>query len=65
MTRISSVQQFQQGIDNILRQQERLNETQMQLATGKKINKPSDDPSAATQLVKLSGLKSNTQQYDR
>ena len=65
MTRISSIQQFQQGIDNILRQQERLNETQMQLATGKKINKPSDDPSAATQLVKLSGLKSNTQQYDR
>lgn len=65
MTRISSVQQFQQGIDNILRQQERLNETQTQLATGKKINKPSDDPSAATQLIKLSGLKSNTQQYDR
>ena len=65
MTRISSVQQFQQGIDNILRQQERLNETQTQLATGKKINKPSDDPSAATQLVKLSGLKSNTQQYGR
>jgi len=65
MTRISSIEQFQQGIDNILRQQARLNETQLELSTGKKVNKPSDDPSAATQLLKLSALKSNTKQYDR
>ena len=65
MTRISSIEQFQQGIDNILRQQARLNQTQLELSTGKKVNKPSDDPSAATQLLKLSTLKSNTNQYDR
>jgi len=65
MTRISSIEQFQQGIDNILRQQARLNQTQLELSTGKKVNKPSDDPSAATQLLKLSALKSNTKQYDR
>ena len=65
MTRISSIEQFQQGIDNILRQQARLNQTQLELSTGKKVNKPSDDPSAATQLLKLSALKSNTAQYDR
>ena len=58
MTRISSIEQFQQGIDNILRQQARLNKTQLELSTGKKVNKPSDDPSAATQLLKLSALKS-------
>ena len=65
MTRISSIEQFQQGIDNILRQQERLNESQLKLATGKSINKPSDDPSAATQLLKLSAITSNINQYER
>ena len=65
MTRISSVEQFRQGIDNILSQQARLNETQLQLSTGKKINRPSDDPSASTQLLKLSTLKSKTEQYNR
>ena len=65
MTRISSIEQFRQGIDNILTQQAKLNETQLQLSTGKKINRPSDDPSASTQLLKLSTLKSKTEQYNR
>ena len=59
------MEQFRQGIDNILSQQARLNETQLQLSTGKKINRPSDDPSASTQLLKLSTLKSKTEQYNR
>ena len=63
--RISSVQQFQQGIDSILDQQAKLNRTQQQLATGKKILSPSDDPSAATQIIKLSALMANNQQFDR
>ena len=65
MTRISSVEQFRQGIDNILSQQARLNETQLQLSTGKRVNRPSDDPSASIQLLKLSTLKSKTEQYNR
>ena len=65
MTRISSVEQFRQGIDNILSQQAQLNETQLQLSTGKRVNRPSDDPSASTQLLKLSTLKSKTEQYNR
>jgi len=65
VTRISSIEQFRQGIDNILTQQAKLNETQLQLSTGKKINRPSDDPSASTQLLKLSTLKSKTEQYNR
>ena len=46
--RISSIEQFQQGIDSILNQQAKLNQTQLQLATGKKVLKPSDDPAVAT-----------------
>ena len=42
--RISSTEQFRQGIDSILDQQAKLNRTQQQLATGKKILSPSDDP---------------------
>ena len=65
MTRISSVEQFRQGVGNILNQQARVNETQLQLSTGKRVNRPSDDPSASTQLLKLSTLKSKTEQYNR
>jgi flagellar hook-associated protein 3 FlgL len=48
-----------------LNQQAKLNQTQLQLATGKKILKPSDDPAVATQLLNLSSLKANNLQYDR
>ena len=63
--RISSTEQFQQGIDSILNQQAKLNQTQLQLATGKKVLKPSDDPAVAAQLLNLSSLKANNLQYDR
>ena len=63
--RISSIEQFQQGIDSILDQQARLNRTQQQLATGKNVLSPSDDPAAAVQLLALSSLKVRNEQYDR
>lgn len=63
--RISSIEQFQQGIDSILDQQARLNRTQQQLATGKNVLSPSDDPAAASQLLNLSSLKAKNIQYDR
>ena len=63
--RISSTEQFQQGIDSILNQQAKLNQTQLQLTTGKKVLKPSDDPAVATQLLNLSSLKANNLQFDR
>jgi len=63
--RISSSQQFQQGIDAILRQQAKLAKTQEQLATGNRILTPSDDPAASTQLIKLSALIASNSQYDR
>lgn len=63
--RISSEQQFSRGIDAILVQQAKLNETQEQLASGNRILTPSDDPSASTQLIKLSALIASNNQYDR
>ena len=63
--RISSIEQFRQGIDSILNQQAKLNQTQLQLSTGKKVLKPSDDPAIATQLLNSSSLKANNLQYDR
>ncbi|HHH44291.1 MAG TPA: flagellar hook-associated protein 3 [Gammaproteobacteria bacterium] len=61
--RIGSLQLFNQGIGSILDQQARLFETQNQLSTGKRINRPSDDPTGAAQLVGLSESAKLTKQY--
>lgn len=63
--RLSSVQIFQQGISGILDQQARLNDTQQQLATGKKILKPSDDPVAAVQIMDIQEDLELVDQYAR
>lgn len=63
--RISSEQQFQQGIDSILTQQAKLNITQEQVASGNRILTPSDDPAAATQILKLSALIASNAQFER
>ncbi len=51
--RISTVQINRQGLTNILEQQQKLLQTQMQIATGKRILKPSDDPVGASQALLL------------
>ena len=61
--RIGTLQMFRQGINSILDQQAKLFETQNQLATGKRINSPSDDPTGAAQLVGLSESSKITAQY--
>ena len=61
--RIGTLQMFRQGINAILEQQTKLFETQNQLATGKRINSPSDDPTGAAQLVGLSESSRITAQY--
>ena len=61
--RIGTLQMFRQGINSILDQQAKLFETQNQLATGKRINSPSDDPTGAAQLVGLSESAKITAQY--
>jgi flagellar hook-associated protein 3 FlgL len=48
--RISTSWLYQSGLNGILGQQSSLAETQLQLATGKRINNPSDDPVGAARL---------------
>lgn len=42
--RISTSQTFSQGANSILQNQAKVNDTQLKLSTGQRINKPSDDP---------------------
>ena len=63
--RLSSVQIFQQGISAILDQQATLNETQQQLATGKRVLTPSDDPVAAIQVLDITQDLELVDQYSR
>jgi flagellar hook-associated protein 3 FlgL len=61
--RISTGQIFQGALSALLEQQARLMHTQQQLATGKRILSPSDDPAAAAQLVGLRQSLQVTGQY--
>lgn len=61
--RISTRQIQQLGIDSILAQQEKLSRTQQQVATGKRVLLPSDDPVATTQLLQLRQSIETTEQY--
>ena len=61
--RIGTLQMFRQGVNAILDQQTKLYQTQNQLSTGKRINNPSDDPTAAARLVGLSESAKTTAQY--
>ena len=51
--RISTQLLFQQGLNGILDAQETLATTQRQLATGQRVNQPSDDPIAAARIQEL------------
>ena len=61
--RISTSWAQQTAVNSILDQQSRLNQTQMQLSTGKKILTPSDDPVAAARSLDLNQGIKQTEQY--
>ncbi|GMR15890.1 MAG: flagellar hook-associated protein FlgL [Gammaproteobacteria bacterium] len=63
MTRISSFQMHQNAINAMLKQHETLSRTQQQVATGKKIFKPSEDPVAASRVVNLNDTLSAIDQH--
>ena len=63
--RIGTLQLFRQGVSAILDQQSRLAVTQNQLAVGKRIVNPADDPTASAQLIGLSETAKTTQQFQR
>ena len=63
--RISTNQIFDLNIRSITDNQRGLTETQQQLASGKRINKPSDDPVGAAQVVRLTEQLDKLTQYQR
>lgn len=61
--RISTSQMQMTAINAILDQQSALSKTQLQVATGKRVVTPSDDPVASAQTLNLNQALSVTQQY--
>ncbi|WP_372835786.1 flagellar hook-associated protein FlgL, partial [Pontibacterium sp.] len=61
--RISTRQAFLSSVSNMQNSQSRLADLQNQISTGKKLNKPSDDPVAAAQVVKLNRELAQTEKY--
>lgn len=65
MIRISSQQIFSGGINRLQELNTNLNNTQQQISTGKRVNKPSDDPVAAARILKLDQELSRVETYQR
>lgn len=63
--RISSNQIFSSGIDAIQDQQGNVSRTSLQMATGKRILSPSDDPIGAVQSLELEKTIATTEQYQK
>lgn len=65
MIRISSQQIFQSGITRLQDLSGDLQKTSEQVSTGKKVNRPSDDPVAAARILKLNQEVARIEQYQR
>lgn len=63
--RVSTNYFSQRGLDSILDQQRRLSDIQEQIATGRRLNRPSDDPAAASQILRLEQALATNDQYQR
>ena len=62
--RISTAQIYDRGVDSIERQQTVLSRNQERIASGKRIQTPSDDPVGAAQTVTVTQSKDRLGQYD-
>ncbi|RDH84704.1 MAG: flagellar hook-associated protein 3 [endosymbiont of Galathealinum brachiosum] len=61
--RVSTALIHNQGLQNILRQQEDLVRVQNEISTGKKIQSPSDDPNGAARIVDINEALSQIEQF--
>lgn len=61
--RVSTNIVYEQGVSTILRQQEAALKTQQQVATGRRILTPADDPTAAARALDVTQAESINQQY--
>lgn len=65
INRISTPGQHTSAITQILRQQVALSKTQVQVAMGRRIQTPADDPIAATRILGVERAQSQLGQYER
>ncbi|WP_078120711.1 flagellar hook-associated protein FlgL [Thiosocius teredinicola] len=63
--RISTSQIFQQSVDAMLAKQRELAKTELQVANGKRILNPSDDPSASVRILDLKETQDRLTQFQR
>jgi flagellar hook-associated protein 3 FlgL len=63
--RVSTAYIAQRGLNTMLEQQSRLSDIQQQISTGKRILRPSDDPSGVAQILRLNESIKVTDQYQR
>jgi flagellar hook-associated protein 3 FlgL len=63
--RVSTAQVFRQSIDAMLERQRELAQTELQVASGKRIQRPSDDPSAALRILDIQEAQQRLAQYQR
>ena len=61
--RISTSQIFRQGISSITSQQTQLAQTQLQLASGKRLLSPADDPAGSTEALRFTERIAVTRQH--
>ncbi|MEP7311484.1 MAG: flagellar hook-associated protein FlgL [Pseudomonadota bacterium] len=64
-TRISSAAMHSSAIAQILAKQSELSKTQNQVASGKRVDSPSDDPIAATRILDLTRSRAQLEQYGK
>lgn len=63
--RISTLQMYKQSVQSMQSQQSELHRTEAQLASGKRINKPSDDPTGAAKVLDLTSTIGVIDQFSR
>ncbi len=63
--RVSTAYFTQRGLNSMLEQQGRLTEIQEQISSGKRLLRPSDDPTGAAHILRLEQALSVTNQYQR
>jgi len=63
--RISSIQIFNSGVQNMLQASSDVTATQQEVSSGKKLVKPSDDPVGATRVLNIQEEMAQRTQYDK
>ena len=63
--RVSTLHFYNQGVNAMQDQQARVQQTELQIASGLRVSKPSDDPAAAVKVLDLKAGLDTLEQYSR